>query len=103
MTKAIAHVGDTGTILVKVLTDGTNIIDISGQTTLNLHIQRPDGTVVILAGSFVDTGVDGEAKFTTIVTTWNEAGQTLEQVNLVLPSGDWAGVVEKRIVQARIF
>ncbi len=103
MTKAIAHVGDTGTVLIKVITDGTNIIDISEQTTLNLHIKRPDGTVVVLTGSFVDNGVDGEAKFTTISSTWNGDGNNLEQLNLVLPTGDWVGVVEKRIVNARIF
>jgi hypothetical protein len=104
MTKPAAHVGDTGTVLIKTITtDGKTVLPVNDATLMEVHLLSPTGVSKVLTASFVTDGTDGQIKATTVVDTWDVAGEWLEQVRITLPNGDWAAVAEKRRVYNRIF
>ena len=91
------HVGDDGTVLTKTVYDDA-VVDISSATTLELIIINSNGDRVVLSGSFVTDGTDGQAYFVSTPTTWTSEGTAKEQVHLVLSSGEWWSNVSTRRV-----
>lgn len=61
------HIDDIGTnFIVTIKDENDDVVDISGATTKNLRFKKPDGTIVTQAASFVNTGTDGQIKYTTV-------------------------------------
>ncbi len=98
-----AHVGDTGTKLLKTVTDGTNPIDLSSASVKEVHFYGPGGVTLSIPASFETDGTDGQIFVLTTVGTWTVDGDWQEQVHVTLPTGDWAANVERRKVYPRIF
>lgn len=84
------RVGDTGTALqVELLENCTTPIDISGATTLEIIIQRPDLTTVTKTASYVTDGTDGQITADTEAGDITMSGTYKIQANIVLPA--WSG------------
>lgn len=97
-----AHVGDSGTILQKTITDNGVIVDVSGASTMNLIIIDSAGVCTTLAGAFDTDGTDGVINFTVTAGTWTQKGLATEQVQLVLPSGSWSSDIFKRRIEDKL-
>ena len=89
------HQNDIGTVFQITVKDGDNTIDVSGATTKNFLFQKPDGTDVSKAASFVTDGTDGQLKYTTVTDDLDTVGTWYLQVELVLPAGTWRSDITK--------
>lgn len=97
-----AHVGDTGTILRITVRDGSDPLDLSAATSLNLVVRDAAQHVETLTGALVTDGSDGVVDFTTTSTTWTYQGVAQEQVQLVFPSGSWSAAIIERQIGRRL-
>jgi len=72
--------------LIKLeIREGYEILDISGATTKNIIIERPDDTIITASGSFVTDGTDGLLYYRTVTGDISLAGLYNAQAYLVLP------------------
>ena len=83
------HVGDIGTVIEVTLYDSGTVVDVSGATTKQLLLKKPDGTVATKNASFTTNGVDGKLRYTTLANDLDAAGVWELQVYVVLPAGNW--------------
>lgn len=97
-----AHVGDTGTILQKIVTDNGVVVDISSAIVKNLIIIDAAGVCSILAGSFETDGTDGILNFVSTLGTWTRRGIASEQVQLTMPSGSWSSDIFSRRIEDKL-
>ncbi len=97
-----AHVGDTGTILQKIVTDNGVVVDISSASIKNLIIVDAAGVCSTLAGTFDTDGTDGTLNFTTTSGTWTKKGIATEQVQLTMPSGSWSSDLFRRRIEEKL-
>ncbi len=89
------HVGDIGTVITVTVKDADGVaLDISGATTKNFIFKKPNNTLATVAASFVNSGTDGKLKYTSLSTTFDQAGEWQLQVYLVLPTGTWNSDIE---------
>ena len=59
------HVGDIGTVFTLTIKDGSSVIDLSGATTKQIILRKPDRvTSSTKTASFVTDGSDGKIKYT---------------------------------------
>ena len=74
------HVGDIGTALEVLVreydftTETYSVVDISTATTMQIKLQKPNGTVVTKTGVFSTDGTDGKMRYVTISGDLDEAG-----------------------------
>lgn len=60
------HVNDIGTVFkVTVKDENDEIVDVSAATTRELLFRKPDGTILTKTALLVNTGTDGQIKYTT--------------------------------------
>ena len=71
------------------VTEDDVVVDISGATTKELTVKRPDNTTFTRQALFSDTGVNGLIHFLTIAGDLNLEGTYYIQAYIVLPS--WNG------------
>jgi hypothetical protein len=84
------HIQDIGTVLTTTLKDGTSTVDISGATTKQIILGKPDGTSSIKTGSFTTDGTDGSMYYTTISGDLNQIGWWKIQGYIVSSAGsEW--------------
>lgn len=83
------HVGDIGTVLRATVKDGSNAVDISGATTKQIILRRPDGTTLEKNADFTSDGTDGRMEYSTVSGDLNQAGSWMLQGYVVLPVGSW--------------
>lgn len=92
------HVGDIGTTITVTVLEDETALDISGATTKEFIIKRPDGDLVTKTASFVTTGTDGRLRYT--VTSGDVSGDVLNdisgtwQVQVYLEMPGWSGKSE---------
>jgi len=63
------HVGDVGSNFLFTIKDGDDIVDISGQTLLQIILDKPDRTQVTKTGILYTDGTDGIVKWTTAASS----------------------------------
>ena len=95
------HIGDVGTVLNFVVTDGTDEVDLSDYDTLTLLMEDPEGTAAEETLEFTTDGSDGALKLTTEAGTFDVAGQWLVQA-LLEEAGDGI-IVHTCIVYIRVY
>ncbi len=84
------HKLDIGTVLTTTIKDGTSIVDISGATTKDIILGKPDGTSLTNAGTFTTDGTDGKIYYTTILNDLDQIGWWKIQGYIVSSSGgEW--------------
>ncbi len=86
---AEVHLNDIGTLFRLELTDGDIAVDISGATTKQIKLKKPDGTVLTKAAVFSTDGTDGKMFYQTISGDIDETGEWLIQGYVVLGTGTW--------------
>lgn len=59
------HVGDIGTKFLITLKDGSDIVDISATSTLQIIFHKPDSTLSTKSATLETDGTDGELYYTT--------------------------------------
>jgi len=72
------HVGDTTTIVITLKDDGV-VADISNADTLQIKLQRPAGTFLLVVAAFVTDGVDGQIQYKLLTTDLDVPGGWLIQ------------------------
>ena len=92
-TEQTIRVGDIGTRFELEVTEKVNgvdtAVDISGATTYDVIIQRPDRTTVTRAGTFTTDGTEGKLYLDSISGDLSIAGTYYIQADIALPS--WVG------------
>jgi len=91
------HYGDIGTPLrVTLKSSQTDVaIDISDATTLQIILQKPDGTILTKDASFVTDGTDGQLQYVIQNGDLNMVGDWQLQVYYVNSSGSWKSNMAK--------
>lgn len=87
------HVGDIGSVIRLTLKENGTVVDISGASTKQIKLQKPDGTSVTKTASFTDNGTDGQLQYSTQSGDLSVAGRWYAQAYVVL--GSWSGHSEK--------
>jgi hypothetical protein len=78
-------------ILVTVKEDDV-AVNISGVTTKNIVITKPDGTTVLTcAASFTTDGTDGKIQYVTVADDLDQPGTYLIQADLAFIGGGYDG------------
>ena len=95
---AEVHINDIGTIFKLTIKDGTLIVDVSSQTTMNIVFTKPDGQKVVKAASFLTNGVDGIIKYTTLANDIDQVGKWKIQAHIVIDDGTFfSDITEFRV------
>jgi hypothetical protein len=79
------QVGAVNLLIELEIRDGYNVLDISGATTKNIILEKPDDTVITVSGSFTTDGSDGLLFYKTREGDIDQAGIYNVQAYLVLP------------------
>lgn len=83
------HVADIGTIMeATILDENEDVVDISGATTKNFLVKKPDDTTTTWTGTFTTDGTDGKFRFASIAGTFDQEGEWSLQGRIVLPAWD---------------
>lgn len=84
------RISDIGTVFSGTIKDNNNaIVDISGATTKQIILLKPNGTVIQEAASFVTDGTDGKLSYTIQSGDLNICGIWQIQWKIVLSDGTW--------------
>ena len=87
---ADVHVGDIGTIIrLTIVDEDGDAVDVSGATTKQIVIGKPDGTVLTKAASFTDDGADGQIEYATVEGDLDIPGQWRAQGAVAITG--WSG------------
>jgi hypothetical protein len=81
------HIHDIGTLLLTTIKDGTSVVDISGATTRQIILGKPDGTALTKSGTFTTDGTDGKLQYTTVSGDLNAIGWWKIQAYIVTSTG----------------
>jgi hypothetical protein len=95
------HVGDVGTVLYFVVTDGADVVDLTGYDTLTLLMEDPDHVAAETTLDFSTDGTNGAIQLTTTSDTFDVAGQWMVQA--LLGHTDAGITVHTCIVYIRVY
>jgi hypothetical protein len=87
------HVGDIGATVLLEVKETRAALNISAATSLQIEIQRPDGTTLDKTAVFNSDGTDGKIKYVTVSGDLNTAGRYEVQGYFVLST--WTGRTER--------
>jgi len=87
------HIGDTGTIIRLTVKEGTEIVDISGATTMQIKLQRKSKVVSVHDAEWYTDGTDGIMQITSGSDMIDEKGKWLAQGYIEIPG--WQGHTSK--------
>ena len=68
------HVGDIGTLFEATIMDGSQVVDISGATTLQIIFLKPNGTRLEKTAALSGDGTDGRMRYVTVAGDLDIAG-----------------------------
>ena len=80
---------DIGTVIYGTIADASGAVDISGATTKQIILLKPDGTSIQEDASFVTDGTDGQLSYTIQSGDLNVCGTWRIQWLIILTSGTW--------------
>lgn len=84
------HIGDIGTIFILTIMDGTEIVNISSASTMEITFTDPSSSKTVHTASLTTDGTDGKMEYeTSSPGILAEAGEWQWQGRIVIPSGDW--------------
>lgn len=90
------HRDDIGTELVIPMVDEAGTaIDVSGATTKQIWLGKPDGVVLTKTASNDTTGTDGKIKWVTVSGDLSVAGEWTIQGYVVVSGQEWHSAVSK--------
>ena len=93
MTDTI-NINDIGTDLQITVKEGTSVVDISTATTLQILLTAPSGAVKTKTATLINTGTDGQMRYTTVsgdideVGTWDYYGRVTYSASQVYTTID---------------
>ncbi len=89
------HINDKGTVIQStIMKNCSEVFDLSAADTIEYILKKPSGTVVTLTCVLVTDGSDGEIRYTSISSTFDEAGYYKLQAHIVLGSTEWRTNIE---------
>lgn len=71
------HEGDIGTVFEATMKDGTTVVDLTDNTSIDFIFQRPDGSSFTKEAELVGDGTDGKMKY------------VVEDATILTPAGIW--------------
>ena len=91
------HYNDVGSPLRVTLSDSQTgaVVDISDAVTLQIILQKPDGTTLTKTAVFVTDGTNGQLQYVTVDGDLNAVGNWQLQVYYVGASGSWKSNMAK--------
>jgi hypothetical protein len=96
------RVDDVGTVLECLIKDGPVIVDLTGYTTAEIRLKKPDGTVVTKTGIVPVPETDGLVTYTTVAGDLDQEGPWRIQAHVALPGGDWRSDIDCFTVHANL-
>lgn len=80
---------DIGTdIILAIRDENLQPLDVSGATTKQIKLEKPDGVVSAKTATFYDDGTDGRIQYTTTTGDLDTVGTWKAQGYLVLDTGE---------------
>ncbi len=99
----LPHEGDIGTAFrVTILDQDGNAVPLTGATTTEIKVEKPDGTTEVWLASVFGPATDGVLEYVTVSGDLDQDGQWLLQVFVVLPAGTWRSDTARFDVQANL-
>jgi len=90
------HVGDIGTAFRVTLNDCDVVVDLTGQTTIEILFLKPDGTALTKTASiYLGDPTLGIIEYLTVLGDLDQEGTWKIQGHVVLPTGEWHSDTEK--------
>jgi hypothetical protein len=83
------RINDIGTVFYGTISDASGAVDISGATTKQIILLKPDGTSIQEDASFVTDGTDGQLSYTIQSGDLDVCGTWRIQWLIILSSGTW--------------
>jgi hypothetical protein len=81
--------GDVGTKIRVTIFDDGEAVDLSGVTTKEIILRRPDTTTATRAADFVTDGTDGKIEIVSQAGDFDIVGIYSIQAHIVNSAGDW--------------
>lgn len=84
-------------IIIPIVDQGGVIVDVSGATSKQILLKKPDvaSTVLTKAAVFVTNGTDGLIQYITVVDDIDVTGIWEAQADLIIPGFDGGSIVSK--------
>jgi hypothetical protein len=92
------HANDAGLNFDTVVRDQDgNLINLANGT-VTYYFQKPDGSLLTTAATFVTDGTDGMVRYTTVATDFDQTGTYRHQVKVVIgPVTLWSNINKFRV------
>lgn len=95
------YVGDTGTRFNFTVTEEGSAVDLTGYSSLEIRLQRPDKTVFDRDLTVIDA-TTGQVRYTTLAGDLDQAGRWHFQLLISIPEWSGAGSLGSFWVQAAL-
>jgi hypothetical protein len=83
------HENDIGTEIVLTLSDSGTVVDLAAATLLEIHVRKPDGTIVEWDAELYTDGTDGKLVHYTEEDDLDAAGVWKLQGYIEMAGGKW--------------
>lgn len=94
-----ARIGDVGAILEVTLTNKGTVVDLTGNSVLEIILKKPDGTKLTKTGVLSGLPTAGVIKYTTVAGDLNQSGEWKIEAHVTIPSGDFRSEIGSFIVE----
>ena len=84
------RVGDIGTRFKVTVKDGASVVSLSGATTKQIILKKPDGTKLTKSAEFSSDGTDGVMHYDTVSGDLDVAGIWKLQGKVVISAGTFS-------------
>lgn len=100
------HLGDIGTIIEVTLKDNDLIVNLSGATTKEFYLMKPDKTVLTVNAVFKNPpgdGTDGILQYVTQTGDLDQIGQWKIQAHVIITGqGEWKSDISSFTVHGNL-
>lgn len=83
------QITDVGVVVELTITDGTDAIDLSSASTMEIVIRGPTSASITKTATFTTDGTDGKIRFTTGVADFVQTGNYQIQGHIIDTGQDW--------------
>jgi len=83
------HINDVGTRFLATIKDNGQPVNLSSTSQIQMIFRRPNDELLYRVGSLLNSGINGEVYYDTVVGDLVDAGMHKLQAKVYLPSGTY--------------